>query len=272
MAVQDLPGYAGKRVVVTGAASGMGEAAVELLHELGAEIHALDISDVSGPAAQFIRTDVGSRESLDQAIEQLPAQIDAIFNIAGVASPPAEAVQCMLINYIGHRYLTEQLLPRLLRGGAIANVSSVAGMRYIAEAERLGPLVTEPDFEAARAWCADNVDPAEGYRRSKEALNLWTAMYAQPYGRDLGVRINAVGPGATETPLFPQFVENVGGPERMLQFQGYLGRYSQPMDQAWALAFLCSPAASFISGQVLYVDAGSVASFTVPSVAAARGS
>ena len=68
----DVLGYSGKVCVITGAASGMGAAAAELLIELGAEVHALDIGDVTAPVKQAIHTNMMDKTSVDEAIAQLP--------------------------------------------------------------------------------------------------------------------------------------------------------------------------------------------------------
>ena len=122
----DVLGYAGKRVVVTGAASGMGAAAAELLVDLGAEVHALDIADVKAPVHRFVRTDMASRESIDAALAALPAEIDARFNCAGVPHPPFPAVDTVMINFVGLRHLTDAVIPRLRAGGSITSIASTA--------------------------------------------------------------------------------------------------------------------------------------------------
>ncbi len=86
--MKDVLGYAGKQVVITGAASGMGAAAAQLLVDLGAEVHALDIGAVKVPVRQAITTDMKNKASIDAAIARLPGQIDALFNCAGVPHPP----------------------------------------------------------------------------------------------------------------------------------------------------------------------------------------
>ena len=65
--MKDALGYEGKTVVITGAASGMGAAAAHLLVDVGAEVHALDISDVTAPVHRSMRTDMKSRASVDAA-------------------------------------------------------------------------------------------------------------------------------------------------------------------------------------------------------------
>ena len=83
-----MMGYQEKTVVVTGAASGMGQAAAQLLLELGAQVYALDIAPVSVPVSKAIAVDMKDAASIDAAVAELPGRIYALFNCAGVPSPP----------------------------------------------------------------------------------------------------------------------------------------------------------------------------------------
>ena len=108
--MNDILGYAGKNVVITGAASGMGQAAAQLLADLGAKVYALDIAPVSVDVASALEVDMKDQASIDAAVSQLPAQIYGLFNCAGVPSPPFPAGDTVLINFSGLRYLTEALI------------------------------------------------------------------------------------------------------------------------------------------------------------------
>ena len=121
--MKDALGYEGKTVVMTGAASGMGAAAAHLLVDLGAEVHALDIGDVTAPVHQALATDMKRKASIDAAIAALPAEIDVLFNCAGVPHPPASRLDTVMINFVGLRHLTDALLPRIRSGGAIASIA-----------------------------------------------------------------------------------------------------------------------------------------------------
>lgn len=252
----DAISYRGKRVVITGAASGMGAATTEIVKELGGEIFALDIKPVSATGVEFIETNLGDRASIDAALGKITGQIDAIFNIAGLPGAPFSPLEVTLVNFVGHRHLTDALITQMPRGGAIANISSVAGMGYMQNMQKLMPLIAIPDFDSAKKWLEENADLNNGYGTSKELLNLWTNVKGKEFGEKYGIRINTVGPGVTDTPLLPAFTEAAGGEEAIKHFRGYLGRFSEPAEQAWPIVFLNSAAASFLSGQVIYADAG----------------
>jgi len=84
--LKGLFGYENKNVVITGAASGMAKAATELLLELGANVYALDLNEVTLPVKQSFKVNMGNKQEIDAVIEQLPDTIDAVFSCHGVAA------------------------------------------------------------------------------------------------------------------------------------------------------------------------------------------
>ena len=269
----DLLSYKGKRAVVTGAASGMGKATVEYLATVDAEILALDIQPVADGPWTYVQVDLGDRASIDEAVAQIGGPVDALFNIAGHAGGRGKEIPAMLVNFVGHRHLTEKLLPVMPRGSAIVNVSSLAGVRYIVESVRqeLLPLLETSTFEEADAWLHENPEKFNGYGTSKELQNIWTARMCKELAEQYGVRINTVAPGSTDTPLIEGFKANArertGSDEGVTFARGFLGRFAHAEDQAAACVFINSDAASMITGVVLNVDggmAGSMLGGTLP--------
>ena len=139
--MQDVLGYSGKRVIVSGAASGMGAATAELLVELGAEVHAVDIKkpDVSG-LASFTETDLREPTQVDDAVAKIGAVVDALFNCAGLPNTFSN-LDVMLVNFCGLRHLTERVVPNIVEGGAIASIASSAGIGWLMNMETLGGLL-----------------------------------------------------------------------------------------------------------------------------------
>jgi NAD(P)-dependent dehydrogenase (short-subunit alcohol dehydrogenase family) len=247
--------YRGRRVVVTGAASGMGDATTRLLAELGAEVCALDMNDVTAPAKDFVRIDLRDPSAIDEACSQIDGPVHGIFHCAGLPGAPFSNLDTMLVNFIGARRLTESLLPQMPPGSAIASVASVAGMGYLMNMANVKLLLETEDFESARTWCEGNAEIANGYPFSKECIIVHSLMQAKRLAGS-GIRINTISPGITETPMLSAFYDQVGKDWMDENFRGFLGRYAKPEEQAWPLAFLNSEAASFISGVNLFVDAG----------------
>ena len=82
--IEELLGYQGKTVVITGAASGMAKSATELLLSLGAKVYAVDRNETDLPVFQFISGDLSQKAAIDEVVAQLPEKIDALFMCHGV--------------------------------------------------------------------------------------------------------------------------------------------------------------------------------------------
>jgi len=247
--MKDILGYEGKTVVITGAASGMGAAAASLLVDLGAEVYALDISSVSAPVKLFIQTDLKDKASIDSAVAQIPNEIYALFNCAGVPSPPFAALDTILINFVGLRHLTEALLPRIIDGGAVASVSSTAGMGWKGNLDNVNKLLATTGFDEARAWLEKEKEiGADGYGFSKQCITTYTKVKRN-------VSINCISPAPTKTAFMDKLTEHI--PEEAIKmFFAPCGRYATSEEMAEPLIFLNSGMGRFVSGHDLVVDFG----------------
>lgn len=256
--MSDLLGYQGKDVVVTGAASGMGQAAAQLLVDIGAHVHALDIAPVSVPVAKAIETDMKDQASIDKAVEKLPNDIYALFNCAGVPSPPFSAEDSVLINFCGMRYLTEALLPRITDGGAIVSIASTAGMGWKPRLESIKAfLALDGTFETAQEWMAQNPEAwADGYGFSKQCMIVYTMQQAKALaGRN--IRINAISPSPTASGFMDKLKGEGEMPDEVVDmFLPSNGRYATGAEMGEPLVLLNSKLASFVSGVNLPVDFG----------------
>ena len=256
--MNDLLGYQGKDVVVTGAASGMGQAATELLVELGAKVHALDIAPVSAQVAQAIETDMKNPASIDAAVARLPANIHGLFNCAGVPSPPFNAEDTVLINFCGMRYLTEALLPTMAAGSAVVSIASTAGMGWkpkLAGVQEF--LALDSSFESAREWMAENpMACADGYGFSKQCMIVYTMQQAKVLAqRD--IRINAISPSPTASGFMDKLKGEGQMPDEAIDlFLPSNGCYATAREMGEPLVMLNSKLASFVSGVNLPVDYG----------------
>lgn len=255
--------YRGKVAVVTGASSGMGQEVARLLLEQGAVVYALDINPTSDPVEKFVTVNLGDRSSIDKALTELPDAIDSVFACAGVAGQNMPPLLVATINFVGHRYLIESLIPRLHEGSSIGMIASMGGMGWIGNIANVLPLLQTETFEGAVDYLAANLDnPAvlggstpgnnRGYTFSKEA----TVLYAKYRSWTLAghrIRINTISPGATETPMLKQFglTEDTGA-----KSISPIGAPSTPRNQAEALLYINSDAAGYISGTDLTVDYG----------------
>lgn len=255
--MRDILGYEGKRCVVVGAATGMGAACARTLVEMGAEVIALDIAKVDSPVKQAIHVDLADEASIAEAVAQIPGDVPALFVCAAVPGAPRfDALQTMVVNFVGVRQVIESLLPRVPKGGAVGLISSVAGIGYPKNLEKWNELMAIPGFAEARAWCEANPDPANGYLGSKQALNVYVKRRASELvPRE--IRMNALLPAPTDTPMLPDFHKAAGGQENLEQFfLSPLGRNATPEEMAEPLILMNSDAARFVSGQHWIVDYG----------------
>jgi NAD(P)-dependent dehydrogenase (short-subunit alcohol dehydrogenase family) len=261
----NLINYEGKKVVVTGAASGMGEKTAQLLLNLGAEVYALDINETTLPVKKFININLADKESIDNAVQQLPDKIDHIMNCAGVAGVNNNGdiinpLRVVTINFIGARYLIESLIPRLSEGSSISIIASTGGRAWLQKIESLLPIVETTSFEEAQEWFTKNEEDVlagydikghASYAFSKEAVILWTKKRSYSLS-EKKIRLNTVSPGSTATPMSQAFnIISNGLADRAVS---KVGLPATPEDQAKALIFLGSDLASYVSGQDLQVD------------------
>jgi NAD(P)-dependent dehydrogenase (short-subunit alcohol dehydrogenase family) len=237
---------ANKVAAVTGAADGIGYAIAERLTAEGAQVALLDINDAQPAADKLnglgVRLDVSDHEQVRAALQAVVdhyGRLDILVNNAGIDgdSTPAgeypveiyERVIAVNLNGVFHglRYGIPHLLAN--GGGAIINIASGAAVKAI---PGLSP------------YCA-----------SKAGVVALTRTTAVEYGPH-GIRINAVLPGAIETPLLAQVMAHSPGVIGVMAAQHPLGRIGVPPEIASAVAFLASDDASFITGVALPVDGG----------------
>jgi NAD(P)-dependent dehydrogenase (short-subunit alcohol dehydrogenase family) len=243
--------YDAKRVLVVGGASGMGAAVAELAQDAGAEVVVMDFAEITLPGAKAIHVNLSDRGSIDAAVDECGGPIHALFSCAGVAdgTPGIEK-----INFIGHRYLIDLLLARdlLPRGSAIGFISSAAGLGWEPALPLLKEYLDISDFDAAAAWAQEH--GKADYMWSKQAICAYVAREAMPLLKR-GIRINAICPGPTDTPLAQANKD---------MWLGFGADYraevgvdaATPLEQAYPLVFLCSDAASAVSGTTMITDSG----------------
>jgi NAD(P)-dependent dehydrogenase (short-subunit alcohol dehydrogenase family) len=250
--------YEGMRVVVSGGGgAGMGAATVTELANLGAEIHVLDLKEPPIDVKSYQSVDLKDPDAAAAAIDAIGGPIDALFNCAGLPGPPFSDLDTMLVNFVGMRHLAELAAKYMTNGGAIASISSTAGSGYLANIAKWMPLVTTEGFAAAKQWCEENPAAIDsGYVPSKEAICVWTHSAAMDFA-ERNIRVNCISPGPTDTPMMPAF-EDFAGADLVDKFAQGAGRRSRPEEQAYPLVFLNSKAASYVSGENLVTDGGTL--------------
>lgn len=261
-ALDELVRYDGRHAVVTGCASGIGAQVARQLGQLGARVTGLDRhepAEKGSAPTEFVRLDLADPDSVAAAAASVDGSVDALFNVAGVSSGIGDPLLVVRINFLGMRQFTEALVGRMPSGAAITNVSSLAASGYRENATHTAGLLATESVDDGLRWCADNPDALAdgGYRLSKEAIILYGIARAVELGAR-GIRINCTAPGVTETPILDQ-LRAAYGQQYLDSFTAPLGRVSDPQEQAAVLTFLGSPAAGYITGQVLWTDGGILA-------------
>jgi aldehyde dehydrogenase (NAD+) len=265
MSLFDPFGFRGKRALVVGGATGMGAAVAEVVRDAGAEVVVMDRSKISLSGVKTISLDLAEKGSIDRALAECGGRVDALFSCAGVAdgTPGIER-----INFIGHRYMIDRMFAAdmLPRGAAIGFISSAAGMGWENQLPLLQEFLAIEDFDAATEWCKKR--GKADYMWSKQAICAYVARQALPFLKR-GVRINAVLPGPTDTPLAR------ANKDRWLGFGADYRKeagveVSTSVEQARPLVFLCSDAAAAISGVTIITDVGYVSSAISESFPSAK--
>ena len=250
----------GKRILVTGGATGLGAAIVRRLADEGAKLFIGDIDEAAGNSiaaevgGTFVTLNVASEASWRAAIQQVSQEaggLDGLVNNAGIASSKGgediEGIELedlhriFAVNVDGTILGCKHAIPLMAKSGpgSIVNLSSIAA---------LIPAAFVVSYGASKATIA--------HATRSVAMHCATRGY--------GIRCNSVHPGQVRTPMMNTIIERVGRDTNMGQTaaedvflsQIPLGKFQEPEDIAHAVLFLLSDEARFITGSQIVVDGG----------------
>ncbi len=243
----------GKRIVITGVASGIGAASAAAIKSQGAEVIGVDLNQPGAHTDQFVRADLADEASIAAAAEAIEGPVDALCNIAGL--PPTHSVEKVLqVNFLGLRSLTRAMLPKINDGGSIVNMASVAGLGWSEDVERIRAFFEVESTAGAAAFAEQHgVGAKDVYPFTKAALIVWTLKSWNSFSRR-GIRMNAISPGPVDTPILPDFMATLGA--RVEEDMGTTPRPGKPEEIAPAVAFLADPDSAWVSGFNLCIDGG----------------
>lgn len=250
----------GKKIVVTGVASGIGQRTAELALHLGAEVIGIDRAKPEQRFGEFLAGDLGTFDGVKAIIDAIPDGFDALCNIAGVSGQTG-AAHTLAVNFFGLRALSEGLAPKMREGGSIVNVASIAGYGWRSNVSRAKGIAHSQGFPDPAKIVAEYEIPNDaGYPVSKEALLVWNQLAAHDSQfRSRGIRVNAVSPGPVTTPILTQFRDTLGD-SRVNADIDRVGRAGTAGDIAPVILFLCSDAARWVTGANIPTDGGLEAS------------
>jgi 3-oxoacyl-[acyl-carrier protein] reductase len=239
-----------KVAIVTGAGSGMGEAIAHTYAREGAKVAVLDVNEQAankvasaiGAAALAVACDVTNKADIVRAVEMTEKKFgvtDILVNNAGVAHvnkplmeiDEREFDRVFDVNVKGLFVFTQAVVPAMRNkgGGVIVNIGSTAGLR------------PRPGLSA--------------YNATKGAVHNLTKTLAVELAPDK-IRVCAIAPVATDTPLLPTFLGPAPGQREKFIATVPLGRLATSQDIADAALFLASPEAKFLTGNIMEVDGG----------------
>ena len=248
----------GCHYVVTGISSGIGKAVGTALLDEGAKVTGVDINPPDLQVDSFFRCDLRSKVAVEGLVAGLNRPIHGLCNAAGVPTSRSPR-EIMEINFFGLRTLTDLLFPLLEDGGSVVNVASCAGTDWQHRSNVIEELlaISGPE-EGLEFFDSLGFQAVDAYRLSKECVTFYSFDIAST-GVDRGIRVNAVSPGATYTPILDDFYATMDR-ERLAQLRVAAGgREGYPAEIAAPIVFLLSPGASWINGVNLIVDGGAEA-------------
>ena len=245
--------YKDKRVVVTGAASGIGRQTTEFLLAAGAKVIALDRNASDIKVQQFISVDFTKPEMIVAAAKQIDGEIDILLNIAGVPGTVDPEI-VMRVNVLGLRMLTDLLIDQIRSGGSITHVASIAGAQWAAHLDEVQRLLATPDYETGLEWLNDHpMDSKRAYDFSKECVVVLAKQQGK-WLRERGVRVNTVSPGPVQTPILQDFRDSIGPLLDLVTRE--TGRNATAKDIARMILFLSSPTLEWLNATDVQVDGG----------------
>lgn len=252
--------------VITGAASGMGEASAKLMGEAGWDLLLCDVNaERLATAAQAmgqgnadqLAGDISAPDFSDRLVAALKGRkIGALIHCAGLSPTMASAERILEVNLAATMRLTATVLPHMSEGAcAVLFASSAAHQIGDRMDDTIGAVVTPEAVASLVPLCQDNSGTA--YSIAKRGVYLWTRYIAHEFGAK-GCRTASISPGIIATPMGLQEMEQQAVMKVLVE-KSALPRPAKAEEVGAVAVFLCSPLASFITGTDILVDGGSLA-------------
>lgn len=247
-----------RTIAVTGAASGIGAATAARLARQGDRVIGVDRRDAD--VMCDLATQPGRQTAIDEVTRRCGGALDGLVTCAGLGGATGRAASMLVsVNYFGTVELLTGLQPALVRGDEAAAVAISSNSTTVQRgwSPELVDACLGGNEDQARAL-ADERDSMAAYPATKAAVARWVRRHApSPAWVGAGIRLNAVAPGLTATPLVDETrADPVLGP-LIEQFPIPVGRPGRADEIAAFIAFLLGSDARFFCGSVVWVDGGS---------------
>jgi NAD(P)-dependent dehydrogenase (short-subunit alcohol dehydrogenase family) len=240
--------------VITGAGSGIGAATRARLQRAGKRVVGIDLrgAEITADLAKAAGRALAAKE----ALAATDGKIDGLVLGAGIGPAPDSSPLIVSVNYFGAVTLMDRLFDALKKNepSAAVAITSNSATTVPSISEELVTAMLEGDEGNAR-WIAESIHPAEAYAASKLALSRAVRRRA-PEWASVGVRLNAVAPGSTKTPLLDSGLADPELGPLIRAFPVPIGGFGKPEQIASVIDFLLSEDAGFVVGAVWFVDGG----------------
>ena len=246
------------RHVVTGSASGIGAATRALLESAGHEVIGVDLRDAEVTAD--LGTAAGREEAVTAVLERCGGVLDGLVTAAGVG-PPFDPPTMLSINYFGSEAFLTGLREALAASDGVAKVVAISSNSTTTVPDIPADLIDAclaGDEAGARGMLGtDAMAMNHAYAGGKTALARYVRRNAPtPEWAGSGIRLNAIAPGATQTPLLQSGLDSEDFGPLIKGFPVPTGDFATPEQIATWILHMMSPEADFLCGSLIFVDGG----------------
>ena len=256
--MDDIFGYKNKVCVVTGGTSAFAKTIIQSLVNFGAKVYVLDLYECKIPGiAGYISCDFSDINDIDTAFNSVPRNIDSFFGLYELTGMKSDYRTTFNSNFTANKYMMSKYLRwRMGQGTSILFLTSTAAENWLNFKEEQSPFVHAKTIDEMNTLL-DRLEKFSpdyfAYVFSKRCLSQYICEQSIEYAR-VGIRINNVMPGFTNTSTIDDFYDILGGQEQVLSNSRISYDTAKPADIAYPCLFINSKLANFIAGEEMHID------------------